>query len=127
MRPRILIALLLAGAASAQDYPKPVAYVNDFANRLSSSRVQALEEKVRAYERATGDEIPVAVVPSLNGMLVDDYAQGLFRAWGVGKAGANNGALFVWAPNERRIRIQVGSGLEEVLTGAQAVGASSDY
>jgi uncharacterized membrane protein YgcG len=64
--------------------------------------------------------VGVAIVPSLNGQSIDEYSQGLFRAWGVGRYGENNGALFVWAPNERQIRIHVGSGLEAVLTNSQA-------
>jgi uncharacterized membrane protein YgcG len=112
----VVAALLLAVSAYADDYPHPTAFVNDFANQLPVAAVQALETKVHAYERATGNEIAVAVVPSLNGMLIDDYARGLFHAWGVGKAGVNNGVLFVWAPHERRIRIEVGTGLQGVLT-----------
>src|ERR1022692_1215314 len=112
--------LLLAVIAFADDYPKPSGFVNDFANQLPVSTVQALEKKLRDYERATGNEIAVAVVPSLNGMLVDDYARELFHTWGVGKRALNNGVLFVWAPKERRIRIEVGLGLQGVLTDAAA-------
>lgn len=120
MRACIVTVLLLAATAFADDYPKPAAFVNDFANQLPASNVQALETKVRAYERTTGNELAVAIVPSLNGMLVDDYARGLFHAWGVGKPGVNNGVLFVWAPHERRIRIEVGTGLTGVLTDTSA-------
>ncbi len=93
-----LAVLLLAVTALADDYPAPAAFVNDFANQLPASTVQALEKKVRTYERATGNEIAVAVVPSLNGMLVDDYARGLFHAWGVGKRELNNGVLLCGRP-----------------------------
>jgi len=120
MRAWIVTGLVLAVTGFADEYPRPAGFVNDFANQLPVSTVQALEEKVRAYERATGNEIGVAVTPSLNGMLVDDYARGLFHAWGVGKSGVNNGVLFVWAPKERRIRIEVGSGLQGVLTDVRA-------
>jgi uncharacterized membrane protein YgcG len=82
--------------------------------------VQSLEKKVRDYQRATGNEIGVAVVRSLNGQSIDEYSQGLFRAWGVGRHGQDNGVLFVWAPKERQIRIHVGRGLEGVLTNAEA-------
>ena len=112
----LVTGLLLGVTAFADDYPRPAGFVNDFANQLPVSTVQALEAKVRAYERVTGNEIAVAVVPSLNGMLVDDYARGLFHAWGVGKSAVNNGVLFLWAPHERRIRIEVGTDLEGVLT-----------
>ena len=116
----MVTGLLLAVTAFADDYPRPVSFVNDFAHQLPVSTVQDLENKVRDYERATGNEIAVAVVPSLNGMLVDEYARGLFHAWGVGKSAVNNGVLFVWAPKERRIRIEVGTGLQDVLTDTAA-------
>jgi uncharacterized protein len=120
MRSPIVTALLLAVCAVAQDYPRPNGFVNDFANQLPLGAVQALEKKVRDYQRATGNQIGVAIVPSLNGMSLEEYSQGLFRAWGVGVYGVNNGALFVWAPKERRLRIEVGRGLEGVLTNAEA-------
>src|SRR6185369_16805319 len=66
-----------------------------------------------------GVQIGVAVVPSLEGASIDEYSQGLFRAWGVGRYGLNNGVLFVWAPNERKIRIHVGTGLESRLPKAE--------
>ena len=122
---RMATGLLLAAVAFADDYPAPAGFVNDFAHQLPAAKVQHLEKKVRDYERTTGNEIAVAVVPSLNGMLVDDYARGMFHAWGVGKRALNNGVLFVWAPQERRIRIEVGLGLEGALTDAVAGGIVS--
>jgi uncharacterized protein len=119
MRAPIVTGLLLAVCAVAQEFPKPSGFVNDFANQLPLSAVQSLEKKVRDYQRATGNQIGVAVVPSLNGMSIEEYSLGLFRAWGVGVYVVNNGALFVWAPKERKLRIQVGRGLEDVLTNAE--------
>jgi uncharacterized protein len=115
MRSVIVTSLLLAVCVVAQEYPKQNGFVNDFANQLPLSAVQALEKKVRDYQRATGNQIGVAVVPSLNGVPVEEYSLGLFRAWGVGIYGLNNGVLFVWAPSERKIRIEVGRGLEGPL------------
>lgn len=119
MRAPIVTGILLAACAMAQEYPKSNGFVNDFANQLPLEAVQSLEKKVRDYQRATGNEIGVAVVSSLNGQPIDEYSQGLFRAWGVGRYGQNNGVLFVWAPKERQIRIHVGRGLEGVLTNAE--------
>ena len=118
MRAAIVTVVLLAASGFAQDFPKPGGFVNDFANQLPLGAVQSLEKKVRGYERATGNEVAVAIVPSLNGMTVEDYARGLMRAWGVGKYGVNNGVLFLWAPTERKIRVQTGSGVEGALTKA---------
>src|SRR5215471_14449497 len=87
------VALLLATVSFAQNFPAHTGFVNDFANQLSLADVQSLEQKVKDYERATGNEIAVAIVPSLNGMTIEEYAQGLFRSWGIGKYGRNNGVL----------------------------------
>lgn len=114
----ILLALLLL--LSAARYPEPVGYVNDFAGVLSTQQRESLEARLRAYERETTVEVAVAIVASLEGETVEDYARGLFRAWGVGKAGKNNGVLVLVAPNERRVRIQTGYGLESQLTNSEA-------
>jgi uncharacterized membrane protein YgcG len=119
MRAAVVTGLLLAVRGLAQDYPKPNGFVNDFANQLPLDAVQSLEMKVRDYQRATGNQIGVAVVPSLNGTSIDEYSLGLFRAWGVGQYGVNNGVLFVWAPKERKIHIEVGRGLGGVLNQAE--------
>ena len=112
----IVTGMLLAACLSAATYPKQNGFVNDFANQLPLEAVQSLEKKVRDYQRATGVQIGVAVVSSLEGMSIGEYSQGLFRAWGVGQYGINNGVLFVWAPQERQIRIHVGTGLESTLS-----------
>jgi uncharacterized protein len=119
MRAAIVTGLLLAVCGFAQDYPKPNGFVNDFANQLPLEAVQSLEMKVRDYQRATGNQIGVAVVPSLNGTSIGEYSLGLFRAWGVGQYGLNNGVLFVWAPKERQIHIEVGRGLGSALNQAE--------
>jgi uncharacterized protein len=111
----IVTGMLLAACVSAATYPQQNGFVNDFANQLPLEAVQSLEKKVRDYQRATGVQIGVAVVPSLEGMSIAEYSQGLFRAWGVGQYGINNGVLFVWAPKQRQIRIHMGTGLESRL------------
>ena len=83
MRAPIVTGLLLAVCAMSQGYPKPNGFVNDFANQLPLEAVQSLEKKVRDYQRATGNEVGVAIVQSLNGQSIDEYSQDLFRAWGV--------------------------------------------
>jgi len=119
MRAAIVTGLLLAVCGLAQDYPKPNGFVNDFANQLPLQAVESLEKKVRDYQRATGDQIGVAVVPSLNGTSIDEYSLRLFRAWGVGQYNVNNGVLFLWVPKERKIHIEVGRGLGSVLNQAE--------
>ncbi len=110
------LAVLLAWAAAGADYPVSAGYMNDLTGTIPDAVQQALELRLRAYERATSNEVAVAVVPSLQGQSVEEYARGLFKAWKLGKAEKSNGVLFLWAPNERQLRIQVGYGLESVLT-----------
>src|SRR5690348_9508325 len=99
----------------ASSHSKPQGYVSDFAHVLSSDTRQALEAKLSNFERATTNEIAVVTVPSLEGDTEEDYAVRLFKEWGIGKKGKDNGVLILIAPHERRARIEVGYGLEEVL------------
>jgi uncharacterized protein len=108
---RCYTLLAFATLALAADLPKSVGYVNDFAGQLSLSERQALENRLREYERATTNEVAVAIVESLDGESVDAYANRLFTSWGIGKKERNNGVLLLWAPVERKVRIEVGMGL----------------
>lgn len=113
---RILpLAVLLAWAAAAADYPASAGYVNDFTGTIPDAVQQALELRIRAFERATSDDIAVAIMPSLEGQPVEEFAHGLFQSWKIGKAGLNNGVLFLWVPSEHKSRIEVGSGLANAL------------
>jgi uncharacterized protein len=90
-----------------QQYPKPSGYVNDFAGLLSHDQGAALNSELAAFEKRTTVEIAVVTVPSLKGHNVEDYTRGLAKEWGVGKAGRNNGVVFLIAPNERKMRISL--------------------
>jgi uncharacterized protein len=92
--------------------------VVDQANLLTSDQRARLEAKLKAYEDKTTDQVVVATVPSLAGTTIEDYANRLFRSWRLGQADKNNGALLLVAPNERKVRIEVGYGLEGALTDA---------
>ena len=70
---------------------------------------------LRDVEQQTTAEIAVVTVPSLDGMTVEEYASRLFKAWGIGKKGRDNGVLVLVAPTEHKMRIEVGYGLEAVL------------
>ena len=119
MRATILF-LLAAMASFAADFPQPTGHVNDFVQILPDADRQNLEARLRAYEQSTSIEIAVAIVPSLQGETVNNFARELFQAWGIGKRDKNNGVLFLWAPNDRKVRIQVGYGLEQDLPDAAA-------
>ena len=117
---RRCVLLAFATLAMAADLPKSVGYVNDFAGQLSLSERQALENRLREYERATTNEVAVAIVESLDGESVDAYANRLFNSWGIGKKERNNGVLLLWAPAERKVRIEVGMGLEGAIPNTAA-------
>lgn len=112
-------ALALAPAAAlAQTFPALTGRVVDQANILSPATEASLTERLAAVEAGNGVQVVVATVPSLQGYEIEDFGYRLGRAWGIGEAEKNTGAVFLVAPNERRVRIEVGYGLEPVLTDA---------
>jgi uncharacterized protein len=119
MRALLLIPLLLVAApASAQDFPKLTGRVVDAANIIPDSDEAALTQKLAALEAASSRQLVVATLPSLQGYDIADYGYQLGRTWGIGQKGANNGVLLLVAPNERKVTIQVGYGLEPIVTDA---------
>ena len=123
MKPvRILLAaltlLFLAGQAVAQTYPPLTGRVVDQAELLTPEQEQALTLRLEALERESSRQLVVATVQSLENIPLEAYANGLFREWQLGQATANNGALLLVAPNERKVRVEVGYGLEAILTDA---------
>jgi uncharacterized protein len=120
-----ILALLCAFALpalceSAADFPALTGRVVDDAGILDAATREALQAKLAAFEQRTGDQIVVATVKSLNGNSIEDYANRLFRRWQLGEKGKNNGVLLLHAPAERKVRIEVGYGLEGTLTDAIA-------
>src|SRR5579871_4720688 len=121
--PRALIVILLAAlwagvALAAASFPPLTGRVVDQAKILSAVTIADLERKLADLEQKSGIQLVVATVPSLGGEEIEPYANALFRAWKLGESKKNNGALLLIAPNERRVRIEVGYGLEGTLTDA---------
>jgi uncharacterized protein len=110
-----LAILLVLPLWAAPHYPSPLGYVTDAAGILDAGSKQSLEQQLAEFERQTSIELAVATVPSLEGETVENYAVELFKQWGVGKKGKDNGVLLLVAPIERKVRIEVGYGLESVL------------
>ena len=113
-----LAALCAAAALAAANFPPLTGRVVDQANILSPVTKADLERKLADLEQKSRIQLVVATVPSLGGEEIEPYANGLFRAWKLGEAKENNGALLLIAPKERRVRIEVGYGLEGTLTDA---------
>ena len=119
----ILIALFLLQVPSLgkeASFPKPVGYVNDFVHLLSSSDVARLTNLVTELERKTTSEIAIVTLESIPEGDIESYAVDLFEAWGIGKKGEDNGLLILVSVGERLIRIEVGYGLEGIITDGMA-------
>ncbi|MFA5841817.1 MAG: TPM domain-containing protein [Candidatus Paceibacterota bacterium] len=97
---------------------KPAGFVNDFVGVLTAEQKASLEQTLLQNEQATGNEISVVAVKTLDGETIEKFAEKLFEEWGIGKKGKDNGALLLAAIDDRKIRIEVGYGLEPVLTDA---------
>lgn len=111
------LAALPALAADIQ-FPALTGRVVDDAQLLTPEQEQALTGKLAALEQQTGDQLVVVTLPSLQDQEIEDYGYQLGRHWGIGQKANNGGALLIVAPNERKVRIEVGYGLEGVLTDA---------
>lgn len=114
----LLFALLVAAPAGAQTFPPLSGRVVDQAELLSPEQEAQLTQRLEALEGASSRQLVVATVPDLQGHDIADFANRLFRTWRVGQAQANNGVLLLVAVAERKVRIEVGYGLEGVLTDA---------
>jgi uncharacterized protein len=122
-----LAAILLAffagtEGAPAQEitFPSLTGRVVDEAGLLDAALRTEIEAKLAALEEKTTDQLVVVTVRSLAGRTIEDYGNRLFRAWAIGQKDKNNGVLLVVAPNERKVRIEVGYGLEGALPDAIA-------
>ena len=109
---------LIAPAWAAPKFPALTGRVVDDANILSSATKDDLTQKLAALESKTSRQLVVVTLPSLQGYENSDYGYQLGRAWGIGQAKLNNGILFIVAPNEHKTRIEVGYGLEPIITDA---------
>lgn len=114
-----LLFLVVATPASAKpDFPPLTGRVVDQADLLSPAQETALSAKLQALEEQHTDQFVVVTLRSLQGEEIEDYGVALGRHWGIGQKGANNGVMLIVAPNERKVRIEVGYGLEGILTDA---------
>ena len=99
-----------------EGYPKPIGCVNDFAEIFEKEYIDKMETLITDLEKETTAEIAVVTTDSLEGKSIEMYAVELFEAWGIGKADKDNGILFLVALKDREYRIEVGYGLENVIT-----------
>jgi uncharacterized protein len=112
--------MLIGVRAFAADlkFPPLTGRVVDNAGILTNTAIDTLDQMLAQHERTTTQQVVVVTLDSLQGHAIEDYGYQLGRAWGIGQKGRNNGALLIVAPHERKVRIEVGYGLEGQLTDA---------
>ncbi len=113
-----LSLVLFSSIAQAQNIiakPSPATLVTDVAGVLTFEQKQALENKLVAIDDSSSNQIAVVIIPSLDGYPKEEYANKLFREWGIGNKKTNNGVLLLIAIQDRQIRIEVGYGLEGAI------------
>jgi len=111
-----ILILALSAPLAALEVPRPTGYVNDKAGLISQTVELKLEQFLREFENSDSTQISVLTIPSLDGEALEDYSLKVFENWKIGQLGKDNGALLLVAKTERKIRIEVGYGLEGRLT-----------
>jgi uncharacterized protein len=112
----VLFWFSIARLLLAQLIPQPTGYINDFAQVIDADSRQRMEALCKELEAKTGAQIAVVTIRSLSGEPIEDSAVKLFEKWGIGKKEKSNGILLLVTIEDRRCRIEVGYGLEEVIT-----------
>ncbi|MDD5760064.1 MAG: TPM domain-containing protein [Desulfobulbaceae bacterium] len=111
---------VFAAAVSALEPPAFRGYVNDYAKLFSAETVQQLEQALRTFEETDSTQIAVLTIDSLEGDALEEFSIRTVEQWGVGQRGKDNGVLLLVVKNDRKLRIEVGRGLEGVLTDLMA-------
>ena len=114
----ILLCVNIAPAAAEPKFPPLTGRIVDDARIFSAADRQQLEATLKELEGKSSDQIVIYTAPSLQGYEIEDFGYRLGRFWKIGQAGVNNGIVLIVAPNERKVRIEVGRGLEPMMTDA---------
>ncbi len=112
----LFIVLLIGSTAAALGIPKPTGYINDQANIISPEVELKLEQFLKDFDKSDSTQISVLTIPTLDGESLEDYSLRVLESWGLGQKGKDNGTLLLVAKAEKKIRIEVGYGLEGRLT-----------
>jgi uncharacterized protein len=119
-----IVSIAIAAAEPLGGIPNPRTrdgtWVTDMPRALAPATVAQLNAMIDELERTTGAELAVVVVASLDGQSVEEFAEKLFKMWGIGKAGKDNGLLLLWSTGDRKVRIEVGYGLEGTIPDGKA-------
>lgn len=112
----LLVMAMVAGwAQQVPPKPNPPKLVNDLAGKLSPAEEQRLEAQLLSYNDTTSNEVAIVLIPTLDGYPIEEFSTKLFREWGIGNKKTNNGVLILASIDERKVRIEVGYGLEGAI------------
>lgn len=116
---RLLLLAVVPSLLFAQTVPYLSGRVNDYADLLSSETRNSLEGRLKAHEDSTTNQVAVLTMSSLEGAVLEEFSLKVAHTWGLGQKGKDNGVLFFIAKDDRKVRIEVGYGLEGTLTDAR--------
>jgi uncharacterized protein len=123
----IPFCLFVCTFAVAIDVPPLRGRVNDYASVMSQEQVKSLESRLTQFEQETGHQVAVLTIPTLDGEDIEGFSIRVAENWKIGKKGFDNGVILVVAVKDRRLRLEVGYGLEGVLPDAIAKQITSNY
>jgi uncharacterized protein len=112
----ILWLFCLPLTAHGLDVPRLQGYVNDYAGMISPSAKSKIEERLKAFEQSDSTQIVILTIPSLEGQNLEEFGIKVAEAWKIGQKGKDNGAILIVSKQDRKIRVEVGYGLEGRLT-----------
>jgi len=112
----IVLIVLCGLVIQALEIPKSTGYVTDYAGLLTSSQVEGLDQRLREYDRKTSNQVVVLIIQSLKGEAIESFGIKVAEKWKAGQKGKDNGVIFIISKDDRKTRIEVGYGLESVLT-----------
>jgi uncharacterized protein len=112
----VILLLLIPCLAQALEVPPLRGHVNDYAALLSPATVQELEQRLSDFERSDSTQIVVLIIPTLSGENLEEFSIKVAENWKIGQKGVDNGVVLLIVKEERKVRIEVGRGLEGMLT-----------
>ena len=115
-----IILLLVFTQIFALKVPKLIGHINDYAGILSQQEKNTLERMLISVENKTSSQIVLLTIPSLKGESLEDFSLNVVETWKIGQKEFDNGILLLIAMKERKIRIEVGYGLEHIITDAKS-------
>lgn len=125
----ILGLLFISNVLLSVDFPKPTPYkyINDYVGVVEPEYVQKIISVGKELEDKTTAQVTAVIIDSLQGITIEEYAVELFRRWGIGQKGKDNGVLLLVAINDRQMRIEVGYGLEGAIPDGKAGRIRDEY